>query len=61
LWWRVRALQELGWEDELRSVLLNNRKTIERSRNLLLLAELYEATEETEKLEEVQRRLAEDE
>jgi hypothetical protein len=31
LWWQVRALQELGWDDELRDLLLKNREGIEGS------------------------------
>jgi len=29
LWWQVRALQELGWNDELRRLILANEQTIE--------------------------------
>lgn len=57
LWWRVRALQELGWEDELMRVLLQNREEIERSKNVLLLLQLYQVTGEFEKLEQLQRQL----
>ena len=59
LWWRVRALQELGWTDELKSVLLKNRAPIEKSKHSLLLQQLYSVTGETEKLEELQRKMAE--
>jgi len=41
LWWMIRALQELDWKQELKSVVLKNAEEIERSRNpslLLLLA-----------------------
>ena len=36
LWWRIRALEELGWKDELKSVLIENRTEIENSEILLL-------------------------
>ena len=61
LWWRVRALQELGWDDELRSILVQNRKAIGKSKNLELLALLHEATGETKKLELVRKKQAESE
>jgi hypothetical protein len=59
LWWRVRALQEIGWKDELKSVLLQNREVIEKSKHPLLLQELYSAMGETEKEEELQRQMVE--
>jgi hypothetical protein len=31
LWWQVRALQELGWDDELSELLMANRERIEGS------------------------------
>ena len=40
LWWRVRALQELGWDDERRQLLLENAETIEAEGNPLLTLEL---------------------
>lgn len=36
LWWQVRALQELEWDSELKSLLLNNRNYIETSDDLEL-------------------------
>jgi len=59
LWWRIRALQELGWRDELKAVLMENREEIEKSNNLFLLRELYRVTGEQDKLYEVQRKQAE--
>jgi hypothetical protein len=59
LWWQIRALQELGWKDELRRVLMSHRTEIEQSGNSLLRQELYSAAGETEKLYEEQRRNAE--
>lgn len=41
LWWQVRALQELEWESELKELILENSKDIEKSQDLnlqLLLA-----------------------
>ncbi len=31
LWWQIRALQELEWQEELKDLLLKNRKLIEKS------------------------------
>lgn len=52
LWWQVRALQELGWETELRELLMQGRSEIEKSGNPLLQIELYKRFGETEKLKE---------
>ena len=59
LWWRIRALQELGWDDELKSILVEHRAEIERSDNSLMLIELYRATGEMDKLLEERRRMFE--
>jgi tetratricopeptide (TPR) repeat protein len=55
LWWRIRALQELGWKDELKAVLIENRVEIERSGNSFLREQLFHATGETDKLHEERR------
>jgi hypothetical protein len=59
LWWQIRALQELGWEGELKSVLVKHRTEIEKTENSELREELYRATGETDKLYEERRRMAE--
>jgi tetratricopeptide (TPR) repeat protein len=59
LWWRIRALEELGWDEELKSVLLTHRAEIEESKRPYLLIKLYNATSESEKLHQVERDLAE--
>lgn len=59
LWWQIRALQELGWQDELKSVLVQHREEIEESGTSLLRTALYEATGERDKLHEERRHLAE--
>lgn len=59
LWWQIRALQELGWEDELKSVLVKHRAEIEKAGNTFLRQELYRVTGETDKLYEERRRSAE--
>lgn len=61
LWWQVRALQELGWQAELEALLVAHRAEIEKSGHLLLLLALYRATGETEKLHEVEKKIAEQE
>ncbi|MEU4190324.1 HNH endonuclease signature motif containing protein [Kribbella sp. NPDC026611] len=40
LWWRVRALQELGWDDELRDLVLANAAEIEAHGTPLLRLQL---------------------
>lgn len=36
LWWQVRALQELGWESELKDLLIEKKEKIEKSGNISL-------------------------
>ena len=43
LWWQVRALQELGWHDELDELLLKNAKQIKKMDHPLLLQLLADA------------------
>ncbi|HYP56198.1 MAG TPA: HNH endonuclease signature motif containing protein [Solirubrobacterales bacterium] len=43
LWWQVRALQDLGWERELDSLLLSNAGRIEASKDLMLQQLLTQA------------------
>lgn len=42
LWWEVRTLQELGWDDELKEVVQGRRREIEQGGNPFLLRVLYE-------------------
>lgn len=41
LWWQVRALQELGWDSELKELVLTNEERIKSSRNPLFLELFY--------------------
>ena len=59
LWWQIRALEELDWKDELRSVLVKHRTEIEQTGSSLLRQALYSATGEKDKLYEERRRSAE--
>jgi hypothetical protein len=59
LWWRIRALQELGWTDELATVVVAHRAEIEGSGNSPLRELLYKATGDFEKLQEERRKTAE--
>jgi hypothetical protein len=59
LWWQIRALQELGWTDELAAVVVAHRTEIEESGNSSLRELLYEATGDAEKLLEERRKTAE--
>jgi hypothetical protein len=43
LWWQVRALQELGWDSELKALLLSNKKDVEASGNVVLQELLADA------------------
>ena len=56
LWWQVRSLQELGWESELKALILSNRVEIEQSGDLRLLELLYAITGEKDKLIEIARK-----
>ena len=40
LWWQVRALDELGWEDEKKQFVLDHAQEIEESGDLMLLENL---------------------
>lgn len=49
LWWQVRCLQELGWQTELRELLISRQHEIEESGNMFLKIELYRALGDREK------------
>jgi len=58
LWWRVRALQELGWRDKLRETLVAHRETINQSADLLLKIELARAEGDFESYANARKALA---
>lgn len=58
LWWQVRALQELGWRDELKQLLHQNRQRIEQSEDLLLLIELANADGNTQRFMDLKKEIA---
>lgn len=58
LWWQVRALQELGWEKELKMLLLENEEEIKKSGDSLLLQELSSAKGDTKKTAELMKDMA---
>lgn len=58
LWWQVRALDELGWEKELKAFILKNEDNIEKSENPLLLQELARAKGDTEKIAGLMKEMA---
>jgi hypothetical protein len=58
LWWQVRALQELGWEKELKVLLLENEEEIKKSGDSLLLQELSSAKGDTKKTAELMKEMA---
>lgn len=58
LWWQVRALQELGWENELKALVLQNEEEIEKSGDSLLLEELLRSKGDTKKTVEFIKEMA---
>ena len=58
LWWQVRSLQELGWTDELKSLLIRHQDDIKRSGDQLLLRELARALRDNDALVEVEKEIA---
>jgi hypothetical protein len=60
LWWQVRALQELGWEDSERELLLANAAEIEKSANLMLKTRLAWARGDRAGYVEARKRQAQD-
>jgi hypothetical protein len=40
LWWQIRALQELGWDDARRELLIGHAEEIRQSEDAMLLREL---------------------
>lgn len=55
LWWQVRCLQELGWDGQLKDLVISKRAEIEKSGNPLLLVELYRALGEKAKYNEARK------
>lgn len=58
LWWQIRALQELDWDDELDATLERHRQEIENSDDLFLQEVLAKQTGDHEKLIAIRRKLA---
>jgi hypothetical protein len=58
LWWQVRALQELGWDEELNELLLKHAKSIEAGDNSSLQELLAEAQGNSEQLLEIRKDIA---
>ncbi len=56
LWWQVRSLQELGWDNELEALILSKKVEIESSGNRDLLQLLYGFTGEKDKLFEIAKK-----
>lgn len=55
LWWQVRCLQELGWDGQLKELVISKRAEIEKSGNPFLLVELYRALGVKGKYDEARR------
>jgi hypothetical protein len=58
LWWQVRALQELEWNDELKTLLIENRREIEASDNPELQRLLAEAMGDQNRVFELKKEIA---
>jgi hypothetical protein len=58
LWWKVRALQEVGWDDERKRLLLENEGEIRQQDNPLLIIELEQALGDTVAYVEARKDLA---
>jgi len=58
LWWQVRALQELGWDDALRELLLENQNEIEAGDNPGLQQLLAEAKGDHARAFELRKEIA---
>ncbi len=55
LWWQIRALQELGWDTELKTLLIKSEAEIEESGNVLLLKELARVKEYSARILELNK------
>lgn len=51
----VRCLQELGWDGQLRELVISKRAEVEKSGNPFLLVELYRALGEKTKYNEARK------
>ncbi len=58
LWWTMRCLQELDWHDEVKDLLIANRRQIERSADPYIKKELYDALGETDKYIQMEKEIA---
>ena len=58
LWWAARALEELGWSDELNDFVLRNATEIEASGDMLLLQLLRHAQGDDSAAAELAKELA---
>ena len=57
LWWQTRALQELGWDSELKDLLVQHKEEIEKSGDTFQKIELYAQTGERDKYREAYKEL----
>ncbi|MBD9360425.1 HNH endonuclease signature motif containing protein [Methylomonas fluvii] len=58
LWWQVRALQELGWESELKELILSKKEDITSSKDVLLLELLAESEGDIDKARAFRKEMA---
>lgn len=58
LWWQVRALEELGWDEELDEFLVQHTEAIEESQNPLLVGRLAAAVGDQARATELRKSVA---
>jgi hypothetical protein len=58
LWWQLRALEELGWTEELRKLLLSKAKSINKSKNLQLKRMLASARGDSRRVIDLDKQIA---
>jgi hypothetical protein len=58
LWWQVRALQELGWEKELKALLLEHEDEVNNSRNPILEVLLARAKNDDQRAIDLTKQIA---
>jgi hypothetical protein len=57
LWWQIRALEELGWDTELKELVLANESDIVDSEDLFLLEQLARAKGDIDRLVQLRKEI----
>ncbi len=56
-WWEVRALEAMGWKDELRDYITNKQAAVEQSDDMFLQLILFHELGDAEKALQIQKRI----